>query len=117
MLLGFLRLGHGTCTNFESSAPYNQTAIEAQLKFANVFVPPIAARLNADLAPTVLSIAEVIQLMELCPFSTVANPGGAVSPFCSLFTTDEWHSYDYYSTLGKYFLYQGRSCSHIPMRC
>ena len=102
----FLRLGHGTCTDFETKAPFNQTATEAQLTFAKIFVPPIAARLNADLAPTVLSIAETIQIMELCPFNTVASPEGAISPFCNLFTSDEWNSYNYYSTLGKYFRYQ-----------
>lgn len=106
ILWPYLRLGHGTCTDFESTAPFNQTAIEAQLIFAKIFVPKIAARLNADLAPVVLSIAETIQIMDLCPFSTVASPEGAVSPFCSLFTTDEWHSYNYYSTLGKYSRYR-----------
>lgn len=85
------------------------------MTFAKVFVPPIAARINADLAPTVLSISEVIQLMELCPFSTVADPEGRVSPFCGLFTTDEWHSYNYYSTLGQYPTSRS-SISHMYQR-
>lgn len=43
--------------------------------------------------------------MDLCPFNTVANPDGAVSPFCDLFTADEWRQYGYYQTLGKYYGY------------
>ena len=51
--------------------------------------------------------------MDLCPFGTVANPGGAISPFCDLFTVDEWHQYSYYQTLGKCFEDQSISRSNI----
>jgi len=44
-------------------------------------------------------------MMDLCPFNTVASPTGEISPFCSLFTESEWHSYNYYQTLGKYYGY------------
>lgn len=96
-----LRLDPITCTAFRTKAPYNETQIEAQNKFANVFVPPIAARLNKALAPTVLNIVETIYIMDLCPFDTVADPKGAISPFCHLFTQNEWHQYSYYQTLGN----------------
>lgn len=43
--------------------------------------------------------------MDLCPFNTVASPIGAISPFCNLFSRDEWRQYDYYQTLGKYYGY------------
>ena len=41
--------------------------------------------------------------MDMCPFDTVNNPTGAVSPFCSLFTAEEWASYDYYQSVSKYY--------------
>jgi hypothetical protein len=41
--------------------------------------------------------------MDLCPFETVATPNGAISPFCSLFTDDEWVSYEFLQDLDKYF--------------
>lgn len=100
------RLDPTTCTAFRTKAPYNVTQDEAQKTWAGIFVPPIAARLNAALAPTVLNITETLYVMDLCPFSTVANPGGAISPFCDLFTVEEWHQYSYYQTLGKCFDHQ-----------
>ncbi len=42
-------------------------------------------------------------MMDLCPFNTVANNLGLVSPFCALFTQSEWESYDYYQSLGMYY--------------
>jgi hypothetical protein len=41
--------------------------------------------------------------MDMCPFETVATPNGAISPFCSLFTDDEWESYEFLQDLDKYF--------------
>lgn len=98
----FFRLDPTTCTAFRTKPPYSKTQDEAQAKFADIFVPPIAARLNAALAPTVLNITETIYIMDLCPFSTVGNPKGVISPFCDLFTIEEWHQYSYYQTLGKF---------------
>ena len=41
--------------------------------------------------------------MDICPFENVATPNGAISPFCSLFTDDEWVSYEFLQDLDKYF--------------
>ena len=35
----------------------------------------------------------------------MASPLAAVSPFCHLFTLDEWKHYNYYQSLGKYYGY------------
>ena len=43
--------------------------------------------------------------MDLCPFNTVADPASAISPFCVLFSSDEWHAYNYYEALDKYYGY------------
>ena len=43
--------------------------------------------------------------MDMCPFDTVNSPTGMVSPFCALFTTEEWAQYDYYQSVSKYYGY------------
>ena len=50
-------------------------------------------------------MGQTIYMMDLCPFNTVADDLGQVSQFCGLFTQDEWQSYDYYQSLGKYYGY------------
>lgn len=92
-------LDHGLCTDFEASI--NSSA--AQSTFASTFIPAITARLNAGLPNANLTDQDAIYLMDLCPFETVAAPGGNPSPFCALFTQDEWSHYDYYETLGKHY--------------
>jgi Histidine phosphatase superfamily (branch 2) len=100
-------LNHAICTNFESDEEYySSIASNAQKKFAATFVPAIRQRLEADLPGAQLSTSDVISLMDLCPFNTVANShGGSISTFCALFTESEWHAYNYYETLNKYYGY------------
>ncbi|KAF4553121.1 3-phytase B-like protein [Elsinoe fawcettii] len=96
-------LNHDLCTSFESG-PYSTIASDAQAKWASIFVPPIQTRLNTDLS-TNLTQTDVISLMDLCPFTTVASPTGTLSPFCALFTTTEFQSYAHYESLNKYYGY------------
>lgn len=98
-------LNHDLCTAFETIPPFSTTGSTAQKTYLATFIGPITARINADLAPLSLTASETISLMDLCPFNTVANPDGAVSPFCGLFTAAEWRQYSYYQTLGKYYGY------------
>jgi len=91
-------LEHGLCPAFEASRP----GALAQDAFAGTFLPPINARLSASLA-TNISSRDTIVLMDLCPFTTVANRLGMPTSFCNLFTVREWAQYDYYQTLGKYY--------------
>ncbi|KAL8804049.1 MAG: hypothetical protein Q9200_005978 [Gallowayella weberi] len=60
---------------------------------------------NTDLPGANLTATDTINFLDLCPFTTVASPVGAISPFCDLFSIDEWKRYDYYQTLGKYYGY------------
>ncbi|KAL9602370.1 MAG: hypothetical protein Q9219_001936 [cf. Caloplaca sp. 3 TL-2023] len=99
------RLNHDLCTAFEDGQPYSSIGSKAQQTFLATFLPPITNRLNADLVSANLTATDTINLMDLCPFATVASPFGAISPFCFLFTEEEWHGYDYYQTLGKYYGY------------
>lgn len=97
-------LDHGLCKDFEELPAYD-IGKAAQETWQDIFMPPITARLNANLPGANLTSDETIFFMDLCPFNTVASPFGEISPFCNLFTPDEWRQYDYYQSLGKYYGY------------
>lgn len=94
-------LNHGLCTSFEDG-PDSETAADAQAEWASIFIPPIQSRLNSALG-TNLSVTEIIYVMDLCPFNTVASTTGQVSAFCALFSEQEWQDYGYYETLNKFY--------------
>lgn len=96
-------LSHDTCPAFEGG-PDHDLGNRAQRVWASKFVPPIQARVNAALG-TELSATAIIYLMDMCPYDTVAHPYAKVSDFCHLFTEEEWHAYDYFQTLGKFYGY------------
>lgn len=91
------------CTNFENS----DLADDVQAAFADIFVPKILPRIQAHLHGITLTTTDVIYLMDMCPFDTVARTTDAseLSPFCDLFTKSEWEEYNYYQSLGKYYGY------------
>ncbi|KFY37652.1 hypothetical protein V494_04664 [Pseudogymnoascus sp. VKM F-4513 (FW-928)] len=101
-------LSRGLCDAFESG-PFSHGGLDAQAVFAATFVPPIQARINEDLKGVNLTSREIIYLMDMCPFATVdpnkvpSQYEAPLSPFCHLFTTAEWRSYDYYQSLGKFY--------------
>jgi hypothetical protein len=97
-------LHHSLCPAFEKGGAYSAVGSSAQAIFRAVFAPPITARLNTNLAHAELTDNDTIALMDLCPFNTVVSTASTtLSPFCALFTPDEWHSYDYYQSLGKWY--------------
>ncbi|KAK5113673.1 hypothetical protein LTR62_003300 [Meristemomyces frigidus] len=97
-------LNHDLCNAFENG-PDGNIASDAQAKWVKVFIPPIQRRLNSDLLGANFTATEIINMMDLCPFHTVASPNGTISPFCALFNETEWHQYNYYETLNKYYGY------------
>jgi hypothetical protein len=97
-------LNHGTCTAFEEG-PASGTRQKMQTAWKDIWVPPIAARLNHKLPGANLTLDEAIYMMDLCPFHTVATPQATRSRFCNLFNTDEWRSYDYFMSLDKWYGY------------
>ncbi|UPX20980.1 3-phytase [Ascochyta rabiei] len=94
-------LSHDTCPAFETG-PYSDFGAAVQKVWSSRFVPPIQKRINEALG-TNLSITSVVDLMDMCPYDTLASPDATISEFCQLFTEDEWHAYDYYQTLGKFY--------------
>ncbi|KAK8051461.1 phosphoglycerate mutase-like protein [Apiospora rasikravindrae] len=97
-------LSHANCKAFEDG-PLSSAGDEAQTAWLQIFAPPIAEKLNQNLPGANLSLTDTIFMMDLCPFNTVADTNGRISPFCGLFTRDEWNGYDYYQTLGKWYGY------------
>ncbi|KAI1776457.1 acid phosphatase [Hypoxylon cercidicola] len=97
-------LNHDRCTAFEDG-PVSKIKSHAQTIWMNIFTPNITARLNENLPGANFTNKDTINFMDLCPYDTVADDEGTVSPFCSLFSVDEWQSYGYYQTLGKYYGY------------
>ena len=98
-------LNHGLCTSFETST----SGQAAMMSFADIFLPPIMARLQKDLGLSELTNLDTLSLMDMCPFTVVADDNAYSSadpmsnPFCVLFTQIEWEQYDYFQTLGKYY--------------
>ncbi|OTB00295.1 hypothetical protein M426DRAFT_324436 [Hypoxylon sp. CI-4A] len=97
-------LNHDLCTAFEDG-PASEIKKSVQAIWLGVFAPNITARLNENLPGANLTDDDTVNFMDLCPYNTVADDNGAISPFCGLFTADEWQNYGYYQTLGKYYGY------------
>ncbi|KAH6658995.1 histidine phosphatase superfamily [Truncatella angustata] len=95
-------LSHDACTLANTGANV-RVGYEAQGTWVRTFAPAITERLNKNLPGANLTDKDTVDFMDLCPFETVADPNGKVSRFCNLFTKDEWHSYDYYQSLGKWY--------------
>ncbi|KAF1923449.1 3-phytase B precursor [Didymella exigua CBS 183.55] len=96
-------LSHDTCPAFETGA-YSDLGAAAQKAWSSKFVPPIQKRINGALGLN-LTTSSIINLMDMCPYDTLASPNSTLSDFCHLFAEAEWHAYDYYQTLGKFFGY------------
>ncbi|THC90667.1 hypothetical protein EYZ11_009876 [Aspergillus tanneri] len=96
-------LDHGGCTKFEGST----LGHDAKATFRDVFTPTIRRRLEEGLPGAKLSNKDVVSLMDLCSYETVAaTPDGSeLSPFCALFSHKEWEQYDYLQSLDKYYGY------------
>ena len=97
-------LSHSICTAFEDG-PVSEIGDDAQSAWLDVFVRSITNKLNANLPGANISAIETIYLMDLCPFNTVASTNGSLSPFCGLFSKDEWKDYDYLQSLNKWYGY------------
>ncbi|KAF7122464.1 hypothetical protein CNMCM5793_000489 [Aspergillus hiratsukae] len=96
-------LDHSVCTNFEASA----LGDEVVANFTALFAPAIRTRAEKHLPGVQLTDDDVVSLMDMCSFDTVARTTDAsqLSPFCALFTHSEWKKYDYLQSLGKYYGY------------
>ncbi|KAI1210892.1 phosphoglycerate mutase-like protein [Annulohypoxylon truncatum] len=90
------------CPAFEDSKSDSDNEKEMWMEKV---VSPLTDRLNQNLPGANLTNEETIDMMDLCPFETVADKKTRLSRFCQLFTMDDWRNYDYYQSLGKWYGY------------
>ncbi|KAI0369447.1 acid phosphatase [Pilatotrama ljubarskyi] len=67
----------------------------------SVFAPPIAERLLKGAPGANLTDMDIFNLLAMCPFETVAKE--TMSPFCSMFTEDDFRAFEYHGDLEKYY--------------
>ncbi|KAH7923635.1 acid phosphatase [Leucogyrophana mollusca] len=87
-------LDNNMCPNAGSSDSETSEWLE-------IFAPDIADRLNMAAPGANLTNSDVLNLMYMCPFETVANE--APSAFCGLFSQGEFNSFEYYEDLKDYY--------------
>ncbi|KAH7909640.1 histidine phosphatase superfamily [Hygrophoropsis aurantiaca] len=85
----------------DDMCPNVGTSTTETTDWMDVFAPAIADRINAAAPGANLANSDIVNLMALCPFETVANE--APSGFCGLFTLDEFNDYEYYGDLTDYY--------------
>ncbi|KAG6373929.1 histidine phosphatase superfamily [Boletus reticuloceps] len=81
--------------------PQVGTSSHATNAWVNVFAPAITDRIKSAAPGAKLKKTDIVNLMSLCPFDTIAHE--APSPWCDLFTLEEWASYEYYGDLTDYY--------------
>ncbi|KAI0738844.1 histidine phosphatase superfamily [Daedaleopsis nitida] len=67
----------------------------------SVFAPTLAARLNKAAPGAKLNQTHIFGLLAMCPFESVAKE--KLSPFCTLFTEDDFRAFEYWGDLEKYY--------------
>ena len=70
-------------------------------EWLNVFAPPIVERLQKLAPGAKVTTHDIHRLLALCPFETVAFE--RPSPFCELFTDEEFRAMEYYGDVEKYY--------------
>ncbi|KAF9477838.1 phytase [Pholiota conissans] len=89
------------CTLDDTMCPNVGSSDDMTALWASIYAAPIAARLNAQAPGANLRPDNIPFLMALCAFETIAN--GRQSPFCTLFTPQEFAQYEYFVDVGKYY--------------
>ena len=69
--------------------------------FIDIAAKDIALRLNSGAPDANLTAQDAYALMHLCPFDTVATE--VVSPFCGLFSEEDFEIYEYAGDLEKFY--------------
>jgi hypothetical protein len=82
------------CPNAGSSDP--QTAL-----WQSVYAPPITNRLNKAAPGANVTDDDIFNLISMCPFETLYT--GSVSPFCHLFSAQDFQAFGYAGDLDKFY--------------
>ncbi|KAF9511712.1 hypothetical protein BS47DRAFT_1486754 [Hydnum rufescens UP504] len=92
---------NNTLDNHNCPAITKTIAVKAQASYSSTFIPPITSRLNSLAPGAALTDVDTVHLFRFCAFDSVVIE--ATSPFCRLFSKDEFRAYEYYQDLGKYY--------------
>jgi hypothetical protein len=90
------------CTNYEDG-PDSDISNDAENTWRDVWISEVKTRVNDNLIGASLSKSQIIYFMDQCPFNTIANLNGTISPFCGFFNTTVWTYYNYYRSLSKWY--------------
>lgn len=93
--------GQGNCTLTNKMCPNAGEPSEQTDAWARIYGSPVAARLNSVAPGANLLPQDIPHLMPLCAFETVATE--KKSPFCAIFTQEEFQNFEYYADLEKYY--------------
>jgi Histidine phosphatase superfamily (branch 2) len=74
---------------------------EILAKWDSVFAPPIVRRLNALAPGANLTQGDIMPLMSLCSFETLARQ--KTSLWCWVFKPKEYEKFEYWTDLEKYY--------------
>lgn len=91
-----------TCLNYadnvdEQGHDYGARMLSA---FRSTYLPAISARLGQQNPALTFSDDEVYAMQEMCGFETIAKGS---SPWCEVFTEDEWESFEYARDVLHYY--------------
>ncbi|KIJ13340.1 hypothetical protein PAXINDRAFT_170615 [Paxillus involutus ATCC 200175] len=85
----------------DSMCPNAHSIKEQAYVWRDSFTAAIVDRINKAVPGADLDNADIAELMPLCAFETLYH--GTASPFCGLFTVEEWQAREYYSDILKYY--------------
>lgn len=85
----------------DSMCPNASSLKEVPDAWRDTFAPLIAARFNEAAPGADFDAEDVVELMPLCAFETLFHR--TTSPFCDLFTFEEFKAHEYYTDLSRYY--------------
>ncbi|KAF9804378.1 hypothetical protein IEO21_09423 [Rhodonia placenta] len=120
-----VRLSEEANSTLNNDCPSAGGGTEEMNTWLHQFVPPIIKRLTKAAPGVNLSEEDVFSLMAMCPFESMAKARvdliqglkesgtyegnsflakqKARSPFCNLFTKDEWRAFEFHGDVEKYY--------------
>jgi hypothetical protein len=84
-----------TCKKFHSS-----TGSKEAKTWLQHYTKPILEKFNSKIVNLNFSSNDILAMQELCGYETVIR---GYSPFCRLFTTEEWICFEYYFDIKYYY--------------
>ena len=89
-----------TCLNYRSDRSGHDLGPSKLLEWQSVYLPPIAESLRTIAPDVTFTVHELYTMQEICGFETLAR---GYSPWCDLFTQDEWRDFEYARDLLHYY--------------